>query len=101
MALHILGKDETQVQFLLRAPARPLVKWISCLASNQAVGVRSSQGRPYYKYRMKLYEATIRSKDGKEFKDRVGAQTAQEARLLLQMKYGPRAVPYLPKLIPS
>jgi hypothetical protein len=50
---------------------------------------------------MKLYEATIRSKDGKEFKDRVGAQTAQEARLLLQMKYGPRAVPYLPKLIPS
>lgn len=51
--------------------------------------------------RMKLFEATIRTLDGKEFKDRVGAQTAQEARLLLQARYGPRAVPYLPKLIPS
>ncbi len=79
---------------------RPLVKWISYVASNHVVGVRSSQGRPY-KYRMKLFEATVRTKDGKEFKDRVGAETAQEARLLLQMKHGPRAVPYLPKLIPS
>lgn len=50
---------------------------------------------------MKLFEATIRTLDGKEFKDRVGAQTAQEARLLLQARYGPRAVPYLPKMIPS
>jgi hypothetical protein len=53
------------------------------------------------KYGMKLFEATIRTPDGKEFKDRVGAQTAQEARLLLQTRYGPRAVPYLPRLIPS
>ena len=79
---------------------RALVKWISSLASNQRVGVRSSQGRPLNS-RMKLFEATIRTSDGKEFKDRVGAQTAQEARLLLQTRYGPRAVPYLPKLIPS
>ncbi len=100
MALHVLGKDETQVQFLLRAPHRPLVKWISFRASNPGVGVRSSQGRPY-KYRMKLFEATIRTADGREFKDRVGAETAQEARLLLQSRYGPRAVPYLPKIIPS
>jgi len=50
---------------------------------------------------MKLFEATIRTSDGREFKDRVGAQTAQEARLLFQSKYGPRAVPYLPKLISS
>ena len=76
------------------------MKWISSLSSKQRVGVRSSQGRPY-KYRMKLFEATVRTQDGKEFKDRVGAETAQEARMLLQMKHGPRAVPYLPKLIPS
>jgi len=50
---------------------------------------------------MKLYEATIKTPDGREFKDRVGAESAQEARLLLQMKHGPRSVPYLPKLIPS
>jgi hypothetical protein len=50
---------------------------------------------------MKLFEATIRTSDGREFKDRVGADTAQAARLLLQQRYGPRAVPYLPKMIPS
>ena len=50
---------------------------------------------------MKLYEATIRTSDGREFKDRVGAETAQEARLRLQQRYGPRSVPYLPKMIPS
>lgn len=50
---------------------------------------------------MKLFEATIRTPDGREFKDRVGAQTAQEARLLLQAKHGPRAVPYLPRMIPN
>ena len=49
---------------------------------------------------MKLFETTIRTQDGREFKDRVGAETAQEARLLLQQKHGPRSVPYLPKLIP-
>ena len=50
---------------------------------------------------MKLYEATIRTPDGKEFKDRVGANDAQEARLLLQQRHGPRAVPYIPVLKPS
>lgn len=49
---------------------------------------------------MKLFEATIRV-DGKEFKDRVGAENADEARKLLQQRYGPRAVPYMPKMIPS
>jgi hypothetical protein len=51
--------------------------------------------------RIKLWEATIRTSDGKEFKDRVGAQTLEEAKLLLQQRHGPRAVPYLPRLIPS
>jgi len=50
---------------------------------------------------MKLFEATIRTTDGREFKDRVGADTAQAARFLLQQRYGPRAVPYLPKMIPG
>ena len=49
--------------------------------------------------RLKLFEATIRTPDGKEFKDRVGAQTAEEAKYLLQQRHGPRAVPYLPKMI--
>ena len=49
---------------------------------------------------MKLWEATIRI-DGREFKDRVGANTVQEARMLLQQRHGPRAVPYLPRMIPS
>lgn len=50
---------------------------------------------------MKLFEATIRTKEGKEFKDRVGAENAQEAMKLLQQRHGPRSVPYLPKMIPS
>jgi hypothetical protein len=95
-----LVRVRSRVRITLRAPVRPLVQWIEYVASNHVVGVRSSQGRPY-KYRMKLFEATIRTADGREFKDRVGAETAQEARLLLQSRYGPRAVPYLPKIIPS
>jgi hypothetical protein len=54
----------------------------------------------YYGDIMKLYEATIRV-NGREFKDRVGANTAEEARMLLQQRHGPRAVPYLPHVIPS
>ena len=50
---------------------------------------------------MKLFEATVRRPDGTEFKDRVGANDAQEARMLLQQRHGPRAVPYLPKMIPG
>lgn len=49
---------------------------------------------------MKLFEATIRV-NGKEFTDRVGANSAEEARRLLQERHGPRAVPYIPKMIPS
>lgn len=50
---------------------------------------------------MKLFEATIKTHDGREFKDVVGADTAEEARRLLQQRHGPRAVPYMPKIIPS
>jgi hypothetical protein len=51
--------------------------------------------------RIKLWEATIRTQDGREFKDRVGADTAEQARRLLQERHGPRAVPYIPHIIPS
>lgn len=50
---------------------------------------------------MKLFEATIRTHDGREFKDVVGAENAAEARRLLQQRHGPRAVPYMPHMIPS
>jgi len=50
---------------------------------------------------MKLFEATVRRPDGSEFKDRVGATDADEARRLLQQRHGPRAVPYMPRMIPS
>lgn len=50
---------------------------------------------------MKMFEATIRRTNGTEFKDRVGASDAQEARKLLQERHGPRAVPYIPHMIPS
>ena len=50
---------------------------------------------------MKLYEASVKGPDGKEFKDRVVANDAYEARRLLQQRHGHRAVPYLPHMIPS
>lgn len=50
---------------------------------------------------MKLFEATIKTADGREFKDRVGADTVQEAMQLLQQRHGTRAVQYLPKIIPQ
>ena len=62
--------------------------------------VRNRDQVPILKDSMKLFEATVRV-NGKEFTDRVGANDAQEARLLLQQRHGPRAVPYLPKMIPS
>jgi hypothetical protein len=50
---------------------------------------------------MKLFEATIKMPDGREFKDRVGANSVQEAMQLLQQRHGSRAVQYLPKIIPQ
>jgi len=51
--------------------------------------------------RLRLWEATVRTADGREFRDRVGAVTAEEARRLLQERHGPRAIPYIPHLIPG
>ena len=52
---------------------------------------------------MKLWEATIREPGpgGKEITARVGADTAEEARRLLQQLHGPRSVPYLPRMVPG
>jgi hypothetical protein len=52
---------------------------------------------------MKLWEATVRDPGPGtvERKVRIGAETAEEARRLLQQLYGPRSVPYLPKQIPQ
>jgi len=52
---------------------------------------------------MKLYEATIREPGPgtEERKVRIGAESAEEARRLLQQLYGPRSVPYLPRLVPG
>jgi len=52
---------------------------------------------------MKLWEATIRESGPgtQERKVRIGAQTAEEARRLLQQLHGPRSVPYLPRQVPQ
>jgi hypothetical protein len=50
---------------------------------------------------MPLYEATVRTPQGEE-KKQVWANNSQEARRLFEQMYGgPRAVPYLPRVIPS
>jgi hypothetical protein len=48
-----------------------------------------------------MYEATIRTTHGEE-KKRVYADTPQEAKRLFEQLYGgPRAVPYMPHIVPS
>ena len=50
---------------------------------------------------MPLYEATVRTQQGEE-KKRAYADSVQEAKKLFEQLYGgPRAVPYLPKVVPS
>ena len=49
---------------------------------------------------MPVYETTVRTPDGDK-KDRVWAQTVQEARALFEQRHGPRNVPYITTVIPS
>ena len=50
---------------------------------------------------MPMYETTVRTPQGEETK-RVWADTPQEAKKLFEQLYGgPRAVPYIPKIVPS
>ena len=63
--------------------------------------VRSHAGEPNKGNNMPMYEATIRTPSGEE-KKRVYADNAQEAKKLFEQLYGgPRAVPYLPHIVPS
>jgi hypothetical protein len=52
---------------------------------------------------MKLYEATIREPGpgSTERQVRISAESAEQARRLLQQLYGPRSVPYLPRMVPG
>ena len=67
---------------------------------NPVMAVRFCRGAPNI---MKYYEATIREPGPgtEERRVRIGADSAEEARRKLQELYGPRSVPYLPRLIPS
>ena len=49
---------------------------------------------------MPMYETTVRTPQGDQ-KDRVYANTPQEAKQLFEQRHGPRNVPYIPKIIPS
>ena len=49
---------------------------------------------------MPMYETTVRTSQGDQ-KDRVYANTPQEAKQLFEQRHGPRNVPYIPKIIPS
>jgi len=49
---------------------------------------------------MPMYEATVRTPEGDK-KDRVWARDLIEARTLLEQRYGPRNVPFIPHIIPS
>ena len=50
---------------------------------------------------MPMYETTVRTPQGEE-KKRIYANTPQEAKKLFEQLYGgPRAVPYIPHVVPS
>ena len=50
---------------------------------------------------MPMYETTVRTPQGEE-KKKIYADTPQEAKKLFEQLYGgPRAVPYIPRIVPS
>ena len=63
--------------------------------------VRVSLGAPIKGITMPMYETTVRTPSGEE-KKRIYADTPQEAKKLFEQLYGgPRAVPYIPHVVPS
>ena len=50
---------------------------------------------------MPLYETTVKTAQGEEKKQIYARDAAEAKRLFEQMYGGPRAVPYLPKIIPG
>ena len=50
---------------------------------------------------MPMYETTVKTPQGEE-KKRIYAENVQEAKKLFEQLYGgPRAVPYIPHVVPS
>jgi hypothetical protein len=49
---------------------------------------------------MPMYEATVKTSNGDQ-REKVFATTSQEAKKLLEQRFGPRNVPYIPHMIPS
>jgi len=65
------------------------------------VSVRVRPGAPIKGITMPMYETSVRTSQGEE-KKRIYAATPQEAKKLFEQLYGgPRAVPYIPKVVPS
>ena len=63
--------------------------------------VRLPDSPPYKERIMPMYETTVRTPQGDE-KKRIYAATQQEAKKLFEQLYGgPRAVPYIPHVVPS
>lgn len=63
--------------------------------------VRAQLGEPFKDQIMPMYETTVRTPQGEE-KKRIYADNVQEARKLFEQLYGgPRAVPYIPHVVPS
>jgi len=48
---------------------------------------------------MPMYETTVKTPSGEQ-KERVYAPDAQEAKKLLEQRFGPRNVPYIPHMVP-
>ncbi len=66
-----------------------------------AVGTSSILVETAKEKNMPMYETTVRTPQGEE-KKRVYADTPQEAKKLFETLYGgPRAVPYIPKIVAS
>ena len=66
-----------------------------------AVGTSSILVETAKEKNMPMYETTVRTSQGEE-KKRVYADNVQEAKKLFEQLYGgPRAVPYIPKVVPS
>ena len=65
--------------------------------------VRIHPGEPNLKEcTMPMYETTVLVQNGKTEKKRVWAEDVKEAQKLFEQLYGgPRAVPYIPHIVPS
>lgn len=68
----------------------------------RAIEDRRREEAPYTMKNLKMFETTIREPGpgGEEKTVRVMAESAQQARELLQQLHGVRSVPYMPRMVP-